>query len=150
LREALTRDAQYRDAGFALGQSLAAAGDAAEARRRFATLLEDRPDDPAALAEYARTAWELGQRDNALAAYERALAGEPMSATLHLNRGATLASLGRFTEAFEAGLEAARFDPDSAETWQFLVNAAREAGLPEHAREAEWILRSLTAPRRGG
>ena len=60
--------------------------------------------------------------------YARAVDEAPWNPEFRLNRGMTLASLGRMGEAADAGLEAVRLDPDNPEIWGFLFNAGRESG----------------------
>jgi tetratricopeptide (TPR) repeat protein len=159
LRAALDRDASHREAQFALGQALASKGDMVQARDVFRKMVEDDPRDAKALAELGRTTWTLGSPEEALDAYRRAIDREPWTAGLHLNRAAVLASMRRFGEAADAAMHAAALDPESREVWNFLFNAAREAGRPDDSREAKEILERLdraatskrsAAPRMGG
>jgi len=154
LRRTLDKDASHREAQFALGQALASKGEVAQARDVFRKMLEGDPRDVKALAEFGRTTWTLGSPVEALEAYHRAIEREPWTAGLHLNRAAVLASMGRFGDATDAARDAAVLDPDAREIWNFIFNAAREAGRAEESREAKWILdrldRAAAGKRMGG
>jgi len=159
LRRTLEKDPGHRDAQFALGQALAAKGDVEEARDLFKKMLDSDPRDVKALAEFGRTTWTLGAPEEALDAYRRAIEREPWTAGLHLNLAAVLASLGRFGEATDAAMRAATLDPESRDAWNFIANAAREAGRADDAREASRIKERLdqagaakrtAVPRMGG
>ncbi len=153
LRRTLEKDAANREAQFALGQALASKGEVAQARDVFKKMLDDDPKDVKALAEYGRTVWTLGAPAEALDAYARAIEREPWTAGLHLNRAAVLASMGRFGEATDAARQAAVLDPESRDAWNFIANAAREAGRADEAREAARITERLAqagAARRAG
>ncbi len=159
LRATLAKDPDNHEARFALGQALDSKGDAAQARDVFREMLERDPRDVKALAEFGRTSWTLGSPEEALEAYHRAIEREPWTAGLHLNRAAVLASMGRFGEATDAARQAAALDPESRDVWNFLFNAAREAGRADESREARLILERLdhagatkrpAGPRMGG
>ena len=47
----------------------------------------------------------------------------------------SLAAVGRFEEAAEAGVRATRLDPDGLENWELYWNAMREAGHAEESAE---------------
>lgn len=136
LREALARDPKHHDAAFALGQSLTALGRFGEASETFAGMLDRDPDNPMALAERGRSQWALGDAAAAIAIYQRAIDQESWNADLHLNLGMTLASVGRFEDAVDAGREAARLNPDDPNVWEFLANALAADGREEPAAEA--------------
>ena len=142
-QEAVSRDVSHRDATFALAQTLTALGRFDEARRLFETMLEGQPLDAMAHSELGRVHWSLGNHEAAIAGYRRAVELEPWNSPVQLNLGMTLATLGRFEEAREAGLQAARLDPDRPAVWDFLTNVYRETGDPTMEREARQRLAEL-------
>lgn len=145
--QALSRDPQHRDAAFALGQTLDRLGRVPQALAVFERMLALDADNPMALAEAGRLYHATGRAENALSSYERAVLGEPWNASLHLNLGMTLASLGRFDEAAQQGLAAARLDPDSRPIWEFYMNVMQAAGRPADATEGRRQLGRLAPPR---
>lgn len=127
-RHALEMNPAYDDAAYAVAQTLVSLDRHEEAVGFLAGILERDPDNALALAEMGRVHWSAGRYDKALEFYRRAVDEESWNPGFRLNLGMTLASLGRMGEAADAGLEAARFDPDNPAIWDFLRNAGREAG----------------------
>jgi tetratricopeptide (TPR) repeat protein len=132
---AVEHDPAHHDANLALGQAWVQAGDLNAGGTVFRGMLERDPDDPMALAEYARVAWTQQRYDEALRFYQRAAEQEPWNPTLQLNLGMSLASLQRFAEAAEAGELATALDPDNSNTWNLYFNAMRETGRGDLASE---------------
>ncbi|HOW97525.1 MAG TPA: tetratricopeptide repeat protein [Kiritimatiellia bacterium] len=77
-----------------------------------------------------------GRHEEALKAYERALALEPTS-LVHVNAGITLNSLGRSEEALRQYREALRLDPSNADAENRLGIALASLGRQEEAVEAQ-------------
>ena len=158
LKRTIEKDPTHHEARFALGQALVSKGEVAQARDVFKKMIEDDPHDVKALAEYGRAVWTLGSPAEALEAYGKAIEHEPWTANLHLNRAAVLASMGKFGEATDAARQAVKLDPESKDAWNFIANAAREAGRADEAREAAMITQRLeqagvsrrSGPRMGG
>jgi len=144
-QQALESDPQHLDTLFAAAQTLAALGRPDEAMSLLDRMLERDPDNPLALAESARMHWSAGRPERAVELYRRAVSQEPWNSVFRLNLGMSLATLGRMNEAADEGLEAIRLNPDAPEIWEFLYNAAREAGRSELQREARRQLDKLRA-----
>jgi predicted CXXCH cytochrome family protein len=136
-KRAVEHDPAHHDANLALGQTLFQAGNLDAAAAAFRGMLERDPDDPMALAEYARVAWTQKRYEEALHFYQRAAEQEPWNPTLQLNVGMSLASLQRFAEAAEVGSLATALDPDNSKTWNLYFNAMREAGRGDRAYEGQ-------------
>ena len=76
--------------------------------------VQAKPRDRVALVNLARVQAILGQRLNAVANFDRALALDPNFADAHLSRGQALLELGRFEEARAACAKAAKLRPRDA------------------------------------
>lgn len=113
-RRAADRDPGHHDAMLALATTLANRGRIADADAVLGRLLARWPEDPGALAEMARCEMARNRPDQALAYIGRAVAAEPWTASLHLNRAVILAASGRAQEAGEACREARKLDPMDA------------------------------------
>ncbi len=74
--------------------------------------------------------------DEALAAYDKALALDPRLTEAWLGRGAVLALLDRYDDAFAAYQQALAIDPNLAGGQRGIGNALRELGRLDEAREA--------------
>ncbi|MDQ2106099.1 tetratricopeptide repeat protein, partial [Azospirillum isscasi] len=110
------------------------AGRVAEAETLYGRILEAVPGHPDAshlmgllLAQTGRTAAALGHLD-------AAVAGDPSSATYHLNRGKVQDALGRTAAAAASWLAVLRLQPDHAEAAERLAPALRV--LAERAFDA--------------
>jgi tetratricopeptide (TPR) repeat protein len=146
-RRALEMNPAYDDAAYAAAQTLVSLDRHEEAAGFLAGILERDPGNALALAEMGRVHWSAGRYDKALEFYRRAVDEESWNPEFRLNLGMTLASLGRMGEAADAGLEAARFDPDNPAIWDFLRNAGREAGRKALQDEAMRQLDRLRSSR---
>jgi predicted Zn-dependent protease len=100
-------------------------------------------DNAGALSELARCRLATGRTEEALALWERAIAIEPHTASLHANRAAVLAGLGRLADALAAIENAVRRAPEDAGFWNAYAQIAARAGRPEAAREAEVMAERL-------
>ena len=76
-------------------------------------MLQRWPADAGALAELARCASGSNRPADALEWIDRAVAAQPWTATLHMNRALMLAAAGRSADAIAACREATRLDPVS-------------------------------------
>lgn len=86
------------------------------------------PENPTAIAEAARAAYDEARFADAVALYDRLLASYPRSPELHFNRGNALARLGRIGEAaaaYERALLLAPRDADARANLKFLRSSAR-------------------------
>jgi predicted O-linked N-acetylglucosamine transferase (SPINDLY family) len=70
----------------------------------------------------------LGETQEALTSFDRAIACDPQSAAAHGNRGDVLAQLGRLPEAVDSYRHALEVEPDSVPTWCNLGAAQVELG----------------------
>jgi tetratricopeptide (TPR) repeat protein len=78
-------------------------GRPSEALRHFTQALNCRPPDPAPIfADLGLAQAGLGQFEDALSSYDKALAARPNYAEALNNRGNAFRSLGRFEEALES------------------------------------------------
>lgn len=98
----------------------------------FRLAVQTKPRDRVALVNLARVQAILGQRLEALANFDRALALDPNFAEAHLSRGQVLLELGRLEEARQACARAAALRPRDAQALLFLGLALRTLErLPE-------------------
>lgn len=111
-----------------------AAGDYEAAHRRALAVLEQRPDDLAALRLAGRAAFELGL-DDAPTHLSAAAELEPDDADTWYDLASALVEAGRLPEASEAFQSVLRLRPGDAPTLVNLGHAAYVAGSPEQAVE---------------
>lgn len=125
---------QHPDFGFAwkiLGASLHMQGkDALHALRRATELLHD---DHEAHANLGNALKDLGQLDEAIACYNRALAINPRFVEAYNNQGVALLALRRFDDAIASYRKALTIRPDYAQAHSNLGNAQRDIGQLEDA-----------------
>ncbi len=88
------------------------AGQAEQADRLYARVLERNPQSIEALSHLGMRAFGGGQVDAAVALLERARDADARDANTRRNLGVVLRALGRFDEALVALREAVRIDPD--------------------------------------
>ena len=103
--------------------------DAAADFREVARL---QPSDADAWSDLGETLLSLGRPDDALAAWDRALALRP-SPALDANRGVALRQLGRLDEALVAQDRALALGPADAEAWSNRGNVLKDLGRLEEA-----------------
>ena len=103
--------------------------DAAADFREVARLL---PADVDAWSDFGEALLALGRPDEALAAWDRALALRP-SPELHANRGVALRQLGRRDEALAAQDRALALSPADAEAWSNRGNVLKDLGRLDEA-----------------
>jgi tetratricopeptide (TPR) repeat protein len=108
-------------------------GDAAGAARLAEGVLAVVPEDVNALHLLAGALRLAGERDKALAYFERACAAAPSAAPIHFNRANLLAELGRCEEAVLGYDAALALRADHGETH---LNRARALGALQRWREA--------------
>lgn len=99
------------------------------------------PVDPDGLVSLGNSLLQAGKLAEASAAYERALALQPMAPRTHNNLGVALAELRLFDRALGHYNEALRLDPGYAEAAYNLGNALRE--LTRHAEAVASYDRAL-------
>ena len=92
------------------GEDRLQAGEPAAAQTDFLAALDRTPEDAAALFGLAQAAQELGQYDDALAAYDAYLGAAPEDTDAHLGRGFCLQELRRLDEALAAYRAAVTLD----------------------------------------
>jgi tetratricopeptide (TPR) repeat protein len=99
---------------------------------------------PPATSETAAAAWERGKGlyaqkryEEALAAYERALALEPWESAYWNSKGNALWDLKRYEEALTAYERANALDPKDAFAWTNKINLLKQLGRTADAQEAE-------------
>jgi len=119
-----------------LGRLRAGAGDDEAAVRLFRRAGQWLPGLAPIFNDLGVSLHRLGRRDEALAAFDQALALDPVYGMAHGNRGVTLFDLGRFTEALEAQRAALAYISPAAHslragTLHNLSRAARKCG--DHA-----------------
>ncbi|MCK7594216.1 winged helix-turn-helix domain-containing protein [Pseudomarimonas salicorniae] len=91
------------------------------------------PDDPEVLRALAMNERRLGNREQALSLFERALDGNPNDAGTWVHRGDLLLFLGRFDEALDSIRQAQRIDPLSHRIGRRLADAYWAVGRAEEA-----------------
>jgi Flp pilus assembly protein TadD len=91
------------------------------------------PNNPQALYALGVSQAQLGQMEDAIAAYEEAIRQKPDFFEAHSNLGTILGIRGRTTEAIAAFARAAKLRPDVAEIQVNLSNAQREMWRLEEA-----------------
>jgi tetratricopeptide (TPR) repeat protein len=82
---------------------------------------------------YAVALRTLGRREEALAAYDKALTLDPDNANLYVGRGNALGDMGRAEEALAAYDKAVTLNPDKAFAYNARGNTLREMGRFEEA-----------------
>ncbi len=112
-RSAVALDPTSHDATLALGTALIDLSSFADAERVLRAMLQRWPDDAGALAELARCTAASEGPAAAVELMDRAIAAQPWTATLHMNRALMLLAGGRRADALAACGEARRLDPVS-------------------------------------
>jgi Tfp pilus assembly protein PilF len=138
---------QPQATGETVEQTLARAQAAAQAKRFGEAggicndILAASPEHPSALALLGMIAAHQGQPERAIALLERAVAKQPGMASWHGNLCTLYRLLCRMPEALEAGNQAVRLAPNSAE---FLVNLSLVfTDLDQRDRAMACLLRAL-------
>lgn len=109
------------------------AGDLAQAERLCRGALSLLPADPEAWALLGQALLAAGRADEALHAFDQALAADPGAAALHDLRGDALRAGGRTPEAIAAWRQAIAADPDCVPSLVSLGAALAETGDPAGA-----------------
>ena len=99
-----------------LAHLAASRGDREEAIAHLRVWVSGQANEPAPLLHYGTLLTDLGQREEAAEALDRALALEPASAPLHRRRGDLARTLGRKQEAADHFRAALVAEPGDAET----------------------------------
>jgi tetratricopeptide (TPR) repeat protein len=111
------------------GQFAVAAERAAEAARVHPQIAEFHAN----LGEFSRLA---GKRDEAIAAFERAIQLKPLEPTFHNSLGTVFGGMRQNESAMKEYQRAIQLKPDYADAWNNLGAALREMGRLEEAAEA--------------
>jgi tetratricopeptide (TPR) repeat protein len=120
----------------ALGSTLLAQGNAAEAAAHYRQALALKPDFAEAHGNLGNALTELGKWDEAITHYRQMLRLQPNSPEAHNNLGNALLALQRFEEAAASYGQALKLRPRSAGALVNLGNALREIGRAEEALKA--------------
>jgi superkiller protein 3 len=131
------------DAYAGLAETYNAAGQYEEAARAARKLLEQSSDDPMGLYQLATALDELGQRDEAINAYERAMQADPLNADIMNDLADTYLAAERFNDAIAIANSAVAIDPTLRTAWETLAEALRVAGRLDEADQAEQRAREL-------
>jgi len=102
-----------------------------------------KPDYPEVWLEQGSELANLGQYQEALEAYDRAINLRPDDPQAWYNKGNTLYDLGRYEEAIEAYDQAISFRPDYPQAWYNKGAALGALGRYEEA--IEWLCRAWRA-----
>jgi predicted O-linked N-acetylglucosamine transferase (SPINDLY family) len=113
-RRLLHADPSSFSAYHMLGLLLAQDGRAAQSLPFIAEALKRKPDDPAALVNYANVLSLMGRHKEAVSSYDRALAIAPDAETFK-NRGFALQSLGQLAQALASYAKASALDPSDVQ-----------------------------------
>ncbi|RKP45607.1 tetratricopeptide repeat protein [Trinickia fusca] len=111
------------------------AGRLAEAKTRYARILEAEPRHADALHFMGLLACQIDQRDAGIALIRESIAAYP-SPIYHNNLGNALREAGDLTQAIDAYRQAIALKRDYAEAHNNLGNALREAGEPRAALDS--------------
>lgn len=114
------------------GQALAA-GDTDKARTLYASVLDDAPGHPVALAQLGLIALRAGEHGEAEARFAAAIRSAPLSPVLHTSRATALAGLGRLSEANAATRRALVLQPGDTGAATALAERTMNAGDPSAA-----------------
>lgn len=104
------------------------AGNDRAAARRYAAALDAGASDPTVLEEIGATLLELHEYDTAVTAYERAIALQPASATLHYGAARAYLGVGRLDAADESARRALERQPIYPEALALLGDIALQRG----------------------
>ncbi|MFT5588869.1 MAG: tetratricopeptide (TPR) repeat protein [Bradyrhizobium sp.] len=125
---------QYPESGFVwkmLGASLVVQGkNALQVTKKAAVLL---PDDAEVHNNYGNALLDLGQCDEAVVSYRRALRIKPDFVEAHNNLGNALRDRGQVDEAVASYLRALEINPGYADAYNNLGNARRDLGQLDEA-----------------
>lgn len=100
---------------------------------------------PELLAQCLRLLWELDCKDEALAAFESAIALDPYDTQALNNRGVLLRQSGKLAEAIDAYSRVLALDPQNADTGHNRASAMLESGRHAEALAAYETLLALQA-----
>ncbi len=135
-RRALRLKPHHPDAENLLGVAARQQGDLPAALAHAARAVAAIPNSPLFLANQGAALAEAGHLAEAIAALSRAVALNPQDAVSLRNLGQALTAAGQAEAAIAPLTQATRLTPDAPEPWLALAHAAREATLPDLAREA--------------
>ncbi|MFQ5890223.1 MAG: tetratricopeptide repeat protein [Gemmatimonadota bacterium] len=107
-----------------------------EAVQLFTAYTERKPANPWGHYMLGLSAWKAGLNDHAIAAFEKALEGDPGHLKSLVNLSRVLLEEGRPEEAVPHIAEALELDPGSAEAWRVAGNVRSDLGQVDGATEA--------------
>ena len=107
-----------------------------QALKHAETLVQQFPKSPVLFNIQGALLKGLGQLDQSIEAYNKALAIKPDYAEAYNNMGATLQEQDKLEEAIEAYNKALAIKPDNADAYNNMGNALQEQGKLEEAVEA--------------
>jgi tetratricopeptide (TPR) repeat protein len=125
------RVAQYPDEAeprLLLGEIFAAQNKSEEAAEIFTEVTSKAPGNHGAWRGLGFAQFRLGQYKEAVHSFDRAREGVRDDPAMDTKLGQALAALGRYYEAADALLGAARSSPDSPEVWRSLIAVQLDAG----------------------
>jgi tetratricopeptide (TPR) repeat protein len=131
-QQALTLRPDYLEATKNLAR-LSARHSLSDSVGRYVRLLEDGIDEAALWRDWAAALYGAGRLDEALSAYDQALALFPRNAALLNNRGVALHQAGRVKEALDSYRRALAIESGYADAHCNLGIALKERGLHEEA-----------------
>ena len=112
------------------------AGNYGEARRRFESYIESRPENPWGHYMLGLSAWKSGDLDAAQEAFTRAIALDSTQVKSFVNSARVLLDLGRNHEALEQGRRAVALDPTSSDALRVVARAFHSMGQADSAVDA--------------
>jgi tetratricopeptide (TPR) repeat protein len=110
----------------------------------YEQLLELQADNASWYSDYARALQQAGRHEDALAAYDRAIALSPADVSARLNKAHVLFYLGEFEEATPELLNALRLRPEDALVSHLLLGSV--ALQADYEVASEHFAAALTAP----
>lgn len=126
---------------FSEGKQLSDAGSYAQAIEAFNKALEMAPDEPVIYAAIAQAQYDMGQNEDALASYLKAIEFDGYNPDLYMNKGVVLNALGKVDEAREAFKKSAELNPAKAGQTYYnlgatLVNSGDTSGAIEAFKQS--------------
>ncbi len=131
-RNVIDRDPGNGDALHLLGVVHAQRGDHQASVELIRRAVAIRPESDR-LSNLGNALRELNRPEEALSAFDAAVALNPANGTAHNNRGTVLKGLGRWDDALAAYLRALKLDPDFPLAYSNLGNALQDMGELESA-----------------
>ncbi|HET9129459.1 MAG TPA: tetratricopeptide repeat protein [Terriglobia bacterium] len=117
--EEAAKNKGIRDKAFAAGKAAYAMGDYQEAVNQFTIVTVADPKQDVAFANLGNSYHQLKKEDEAVAAYQKAIALKPMEAAYHNNLGLSLGAMKKLDDAKSSFEMAASLDPMKAGDYLF-------------------------------